>query len=375
MKPDREQLRAWYRQAMVRRADELRALRPGLDASDPSAIDAVRAVAQALRGSGASFGFPELTSAAALVESASDANVLRRAEGLIEHLRRLSGLEGEQGARSPFYGEWLLRAAGVDDRGAGGFADVASAWRRASELATLSSAQLAERAAVLLSIRVADLSAPNRAALRLLPEALMRGRLVLPIREDGETITVAAADPTSLGTEVEITRLTGREPRLTIAPPDRIAHALGALLDAGQRPDAHRRRVVAPPADGPEKVLVVDDDGSSRLLARTVLEKRGYSVVEAEDGVEALDRLRSDQPVALVVADLNMPQMDGLELLWEMRGTPDWSHIPVIVLTGETDEVLETRLIEEGADDYVCKPLDPRLFLARVGATIRRAEG
>jgi DNA-binding response OmpR family regulator len=75
-----------------------------------------------------------------------------------------------------------------------------------------------------------------------------------------------------------------------------------------------------------------------------------------------------------VVADLNMPEMDGLELLWEMRADPDLSHIPVIVLTGETDEILETKLIEEGADDYVCKPLDPRLFLARVGATIRRAD-
>jgi two-component system alkaline phosphatase synthesis response regulator PhoP len=77
--------------------------------------------------------------------------------------------------------------------------------------------------------------------------------------------------------------------------------------------------------------------------------------------------------VALVVADLNMPELDGLELIWEMRDVPEWSHIPVIVLTGETDDVLETKLIEEGADDYLCKPLDPRLFAARVGATIRRA--
>ncbi len=69
-----------------------------------------------------------------------------------------------------------------------------------------------------------------------------------------------------------------------------------------------------------------------------------------------------------------MPRMDGLELIWEMRAAEDWTHIPVVVVTGETDEVLETKLIEEGADDYIRKPLDPRLFVARVGATIRRAE-
>ena len=121
-------------------------------------------------------------------------------------------------------------------------------------------------------------------------------------------------------------------------------------------------------------MLIVDDEASSRLLARSVLQKHGYEVLEAADGLEALEAMAGKQPVALVVADLNMPRMDGLELIWEMRAADRWAHIPVIVLTGETDQILETKLIEEGADDYICKPLDPRLFLARVGATIRRAE-
>jgi DNA-binding response OmpR family regulator len=120
-------------------------------------------------------------------------------------------------------------------------------------------------------------------------------------------------------------------------------------------------------------VLVVDDDAAARLLARAVLEKNGHAVIEAGNGVEALARLEHEPAVGLVVADLNMPELDGLELLWEMRDAERWSHIPVIVLTGETDELLETKLIEEGADDYLSKPIDPRLFVARVGATIRRA--
>jgi CheY-like chemotaxis protein len=370
VKPDREQLRDWYRQALTRRADELRELRVGLGAGDAGATAGARAVGQALRGSGATFGFAELSAEAALVESARGAQIARRVEGLIERLGNLSAShEGGRGVRA----EWLMLAAGLTEGGATAFADLSSAWKHASERSGLSAGQLAERAANRLGIAAADLGRPGRAALRLVPEALIRRELVLPVGEDVETITVASADPTSLSTELELTRVTGREPVFTVAPPEAIEAAVGALLDVPVPEPAPRRRAVV--GDGEvEKVLVVDDDGSSRLLARTVLEKRGYAVDEARDGVEALERLRAGPPVAIVVADLNMPEMDGLELLWEMRADPDLSHIPVIVLTGETDEILETKLIEEGADDYVCKPLDPRLFLARVGATIRRAD-
>jgi PleD family two-component response regulator len=201
----------------------------------------------------------------------------------------------------------------------------------------------------------------------------MRGAAVLPILEDAATVTVAAADPTSLTTEIELTRLTGRRPVFVVAPPDALAHALAAVLDSAAAESNPRRRIAGPSNGAPGKVLLVDDDIASRLLARSVLEKHGHSVVEAGNGMEALDRLRSEASVTLVVADLNMPELDGLELIWEMRDVAEWSHIPVIVLTGETDDLLETKLIEEGADDYLSKPLDPRLFAARVGATIRRA--
>jgi DNA-binding response OmpR family regulator len=148
---------------------------------------------------------------------------------------------------------------------------------------------------------------------------------------------------------------------------------MSALLDIPSVDHAARRRAVFSDRGGGANVLVVDDDASSRLLARAVLEKRGYAVVEAGNGVDALDCLRGKHPVSLVVADLNMPGLNGLELLGEIRADADLSHIPVIVLTGESDEILETRLIEEGADDYVRKPLDPHRFIARVRATIRRA--
>ncbi len=368
---DRDALRAWYRQAMGRRIEELRSLRRGLSAADAQACDQARAVAQALRGSGATFGFPELSHASALVETSGNADLPRRVEGLVERLHVLVGPEDDAGS---VHAEWLRLAAALPDRDAETFSGLAEAWTEVASRAHLTAEALAERAASSLGVAVAELGRPARAALRLIPESLMRRASILPLREDSETITVATADPTSLDIEAELERLTGRTPVLVIASPPALEQALAALLDA-VRPEAPAvvRRAVVSADGGAPAVLVVDDDASSRLLARTVLEKRGYHVVEATDGVEALERLETGQPFALVVADLNMPNMDGLELIWEMRGAPAFEHVPVIVLTGETDEVLETKLIEEGADDYVCKPLDPRLFLARVGATIRRA--
>jgi DNA-binding response OmpR family regulator len=170
-------------------------------------------------------------------------------------------------------------------------------------------------------------------------------------------------------------RLTGRRPVFTVVSPDDLAQSFVALLEIpAESPPARRKVATVAEGDSPGAVLVVDDDPGARLFARRVLEKSGYPVVDASNGREALERLDGDTPVALVVADLNMPVLDGLELIWEMRDADRWSHIPVIVLTGETDELLEAKLIEEGADDYLSKPFDPRLFVARVGATMRRAE-
>jgi CheY-like chemotaxis protein/HPt (histidine-containing phosphotransfer) domain-containing protein len=372
---DREHLKRWYREAMKHRLSELRALRQGLRAGDPSVCDAARAIAQALRGSGATFGFPHLSAAAGQVESAGDAVVWRRSEGLIELVRALAA--GDE-ADAHIGAEWLSIAAGGAADPAP-FPDLGAAWKSVAERAGLSADELARRVAQTFGLQPAQLSGPSRAALRLVPEALMRSRLVLPLSEDSETVTVATADPTSLELEAELARLTGRTPRFVVAPPTALRNALSAVLDEAA-PAAER----APPPSRPvrarltrpetDRVLIVDDEASARFLARSLLEKGGYEVEEAGDGMEALERLGASQPVSLVVADLNMPRLDGLELIWEMRATTDWAAVPVIVVTAETDDVLETRLIDEGADDYIRKPLDARLFMARVAATIRRAE-
>lgn len=373
MSRDPESLKVWYRQAMVRRIHELRALRVRLAAADPAAGDATRKLAQHLRGSGGTFGFSELSEAAAMVESARDEQLQRRVEGLLEVLFRVSAPgAGGRAVRA----EWLVLAAGLPPDGAP-FADIAVAWDAVARRSGLAPQALARRAAAKLRLRVADPGRASRSALRFVPEALLRREFVVPLAEESATITVASADPTSLALEQELARLTGRAPVFVLAPPEAVGRALDEMLAAPAPPSPLRRAPCAVPdtddASGASRVLVVDDDPDARVLARAVLETRGYEVLEAADGVEALQRLRHDGPVALVVADLDMPRMNGRELLWALRRSPTGGDLPLLVLTAAADPSLEAKLIEEGADDYLSKPLDPGLFLARVRAILRRA--
>jgi type II secretory ATPase GspE/PulE/Tfp pilus assembly ATPase PilB-like protein/ActR/RegA family two-component response regulator len=130
--------------------------------------------------------------------------------------------------------------------------------------------------------------------------------------------------------------------------------------------------VAAAPASGPQ-ILFVDDDMVTRLLATKVLRDANYQVELANDGAEALDRLRSGNPVSLVITDLHMPRVDGAKLLTTMRGTPEMAGVPVIVLTGSGEDSIEAALMDGGADDYIRKPIDPARFIARVRAALRRA--
>lgn len=120
-------------------------------------------------------------------------------------------------------------------------------------------------------------------------------------------------------------------------------------------------------------ILVVDDDPEDRLLVRTILQKHGFKVEEARDGNQALERIGSGNSHVLVVLDLEMPTLDGRQVLAALRSSVSTTALPVIVLTGSPDPEDEYRLMEEGADDYLRKPLDPPRFIARVKAALRRA--
>src|SRR6202171_4029953 len=116
-------------------------------------------------------------------------------------------------------------------------------------------------------------------------------------------------------------------------------------------------------------ILVVDDDPQIRRVMRATLTAQGYTIVEARDGQEALEKLRSERP-DLVLLDMNMPVMDGLEACREIRRD---SEVPVIMLTVRSAEKDKVRALDAGADDYVVKPFGIQELLARVRALLRRA--
>jgi len=123
---------------------------------------------------------------------------------------------------------------------------------------------------------------------------------------------------------------------------------------------------------GPPRILVVDDAPDARVMMRTLLEREGYEVEEAEDGSRAIEVLKEDPGHDLVVLDLQMPNMDGWETLKWIRGHVPTAALPVVVRTGTGSDEIEAELLQAGADDYVTKSVDAPRFLARVGAVIRR---
>lgn len=118
-----------------------------------------------------------------------------------------------------------------------------------------------------------------------------------------------------------------------------------------------------------QTILVVDDEPKLLDLVRTILEKEGFNVIEAHNGYEAVEQVRTKLP-DLVLLDVMMPEMDGFEALREIRQA---SNVPVIMLTVQATESDKVRGLELGADDYVAKPFDHRELVSRVKAMLRRA--
>ncbi len=118
------------------------------------------------------------------------------------------------------------------------------------------------------------------------------------------------------------------------------------------------------------KVLVVDDESRMRKLVRDFLEREGFRVLEAKDGVEAMEFFYSDKEIALLILDVMMPKMDGWQVCREVRQTSD---VPIIMLTARSDERDELQGFELGVDEYISKPFSPKILVARVTAILRRS--
>ena len=120
----------------------------------------------------------------------------------------------------------------------------------------------------------------------------------------------------------------------------------------------------------PASILVVDDEESVQKLLTYPLEREGFEVVQARDGEEALDRFE-EGTFDLVVLDLALPKLDGLEVCRRLRAS---STVPIIMLTARDDEIDKVLGLELGADDYITKPFSIREFRSRVRALLRRSK-
>ena len=122
---------------------------------------------------------------------------------------------------------------------------------------------------------------------------------------------------------------------------------------------------------GKSTVLLVEDEEPLRIVLRDLLERDGFVVVEAADGIIALDEIDRCAPDAIVL-DLNLPRLDGYGVLSRLRARPGTSDLPVIVLTAKSDEDNEVRVFELGANDFLTKPFRPRALTARLRALLKK---
>ena len=119
------------------------------------------------------------------------------------------------------------------------------------------------------------------------------------------------------------------------------------------------------------KILVVDDESRMRKLVKDFLVRQGYTVLEAADGMEAMDYFYEDKDIALIILDVMMPKMDGWQVCREIRMH---SKVP-IMLTARSEERDELQGFDLGVDEYISKPFSPKILVARVEAILRRTQG
>jgi DNA-binding response OmpR family regulator len=122
-----------------------------------------------------------------------------------------------------------------------------------------------------------------------------------------------------------------------------------------------------------QMILVVDDEADVIDMLQINLRAAGFAVITAEDGASALQKTRSELP-ALVILDLMLPQISGLEICKALKSDPVTKHIPVIMLTAKAEEVDKIVGLELGADDYVTKPFSPRELILRVNRSLQRGK-
>lgn len=119
------------------------------------------------------------------------------------------------------------------------------------------------------------------------------------------------------------------------------------------------------------KIMVVDDCKTTRKLLGHYLKSRGYQVVFAENGLDALEKLGADS-VNMIITDMNMPYMDGMELIKTLRSDSTWSEIPILMVTTENDGIEKERALELGANGYIVKPVSGEVIAHNIKSILKQ---
>ncbi len=119
------------------------------------------------------------------------------------------------------------------------------------------------------------------------------------------------------------------------------------------------------------KIMVVDDCKTTRKLLGHYLKSRGYQVVFAENGLDALEKLGTDS-VNMIMTDMNMPYMDGMELIKTLRSDSIWSEIPILMITTENDGIEKEKALELGANGYIVKPVSGEVIAHNIKLILKQ---
>jgi CheY-like chemotaxis protein len=186
-------------------------------------------------------------------------------------------------------------------------------------------------------------------------------RHAAPTKSHPSAAVAAPPEPAASAPAVPGPRLSG-----AAHAPD-LNNAFELLEDLETSEEASTRKAASRHA----RVLLVDDEDSLRKVMTDLLVRDGFDVVEARNGVEALDQVDRHAP-DVVVLDLNLPGMDGYAVLSELRARPATRHLPVIILTAKGDEDNEVRVFELGADDFLSKPFRAKALTKRLELILSR---